>query len=244
MTWFHAPNIADIEASEIPPAIALPRAPLLTPRVDFEGQVIAHEVLQREDIFRLRAGTLPAIEEANLLDRFDAIIAAACTAPMAGKRVVVEVVASEILLPAFGERLAAIAGRADLEVSGLRLAIREVELASRSGLPDALDRIRAHGFGLALRGATNPVLGMNERLRSMFAEIAVPITALACRTPECAAYIQRLAVARACGMECVAIGVHAGTDARRALALGFDAISGPAALRLVRRGDDMFAIAA
>lgn len=244
MTWFHAPNITEIEGSEIPPAIALPRAPLLTPRVDFDGNVTANEILHREDVFRLHAATGREWPESSSLDRFDAIIAAATSTPMDGKRVVVEICASAFILPAFAERACAIAARGAFDVSRLRLAIRETELAARPDFADALDRIRAHGFGLALRGAAVPLLGMSERLRGMFAEITIPITALAHGTPECATYLQRLAVARACGMECVATGVHAGNDARRARALGFDGISGPAALRLVRRGDDMFAIAA
>lgn len=244
MTWFHAPVVAGIELSEIPPAVALPHAPLLTPRVDFAGQVTAHEVLQREEIFRLHAGEQPKIPAPAPLERFDAIIAAAKVMPMAGALVVVEVPASEILLPAFGERLCAIAGRGDVDAACLRLAVRETELANHAGLPDALDRIRAYGFRLALRGAASPLLGMNGRLRGMLVEIAVPITSLAHGTPECATYVQRMAVARACGMECVAMGVHAGDDARRARALGFDAISGPAALRRVRHRDDMFAVAA
>lgn len=125
-------------------------------------------------------------------------------------------------------RLDALLRGADFSMRSATIEIEESELAACETLGmAAVERLRARGWGVALRCDKACPLALGSRGRSLFTEVLAEAPrdlspALALAEPSSGALLTRLRAAQAFGLPTTALGVKSPAHAGLLTALGFD----------------------
>lgn len=125
-------------------------------------------------------------------------------------------------------RLDALLRGAGFPMRGATIELEESELAAceRAGM-EAVERLRARGWGVALRCAPACPLALGSRGRSLFTEVLAPAPsdlspAAALAEPASGGLLTRLRAAQAFGLPTTALNVKSPAHAGLLTALGFD----------------------
>jgi hypothetical protein len=196
-------------------ALAPPR-----PRVDLRTGVLA--------------GAFVAAPRAPLDDWLAALIAARDTWEALGRAQPLSAPAPDYLFEdGQASRLDALLRGAGFAMRSVTIEVEETEIvACEKPAMTAIERLRARGWGVALRCAPDCPLALGSRGRSVFSEVLAEAPddlspALAMADPDDRPITRRVRAAQAFGLVTTAVSVKSPAHAGLLIALGFDRGEGP-----------------